>query len=352
VDIGVIGGGINGLCCAWLLAKRGHKVELYERDKLMNATSRSSSKLLHGGLRYLENGEFRLVRESLRERDAWMRRAPHLAKPLRLVLPIYSNSRRPSWMIALGFFLYDHLSGKTDLPKSRYVSSNELIQLDPTLNRDALLGGYEYYDGQMDDHALGSWVAEQALHEGVRFIENCEITNLTECGQITEISGARRRHDMLLNVAGPWAQCLLQKSDIESPYQLDLVRGSHIILDQQCTQAYLLEAPNDRRIFFVLPWQGQTLLGTTEVRQSLDERIECSSEEKAYLLNAWSHYFPNKETRVVGNFSGLRPLLRSAQDPTKATREYAITRTGNLVTVMGGKWTTAMAVAHKVLDYI
>lgn len=348
MDIGIIGGGINGLCCAWQLAKQGNQVQLYERDTLMNATSRASSKLLHGGLRYLENREFRLVREALRERDAWIKRAPHLARPLRLVMPIYQQSRRPGWMIALGLFLYDHLAGKSQLPKAKRLSALELIRRDPFLKSEGLQGGYEFSDGQMDDQALGLWVAEQARQAGVNIAEHTEVTALTQDGHVTTANGAMHAHDRLINVAGPWAHRLLQTSGLDSPYELDLVRGSHLILAQPCKQAYLLEAPNDRRIFFVLPWQGNTLVGTTEVRQRLNEPIACSPEEQNYLLDAWVHYFPGLQPNVIGTFAGLRPLLRSAQDPNKATREYAIHRTGKLVTVLGGKWTTAMALADKV----
>lgn len=348
MDIGIVGGGINGLCCAWQLAKQGHRVHLYERDKLMHATSAASSKLLHGGLRYLENREFRLVREALRERDAWIRRAPHLAKPLRLVMPIYGHSRRPSWMIALGLFLYDHLAGISLLPKAKHLSAQDLLRRDPTLKREGLQGGYEFSDGQMDDQALGLWVRDQAKQAGVNIAENLAVTAITPDGLITTETGETHRHDRLINVAGPWAQHLMQQSGLDSPYQLDLVRGSHLILERPCAQGYLLEAPNDRRIFFMLPWQGNTLVGTTEVRQALAEKVECSQEEQTYLLDAFAHYFPSIQPRIVSTFAGLRPLLRSAQDPNKATREYAIHRTGNLVSVFGGKWTTAMALANKV----
>jgi len=352
VNIGIVGGGINGLCCAWQLAKQGHQVQLYERGTLMNATSCASSKLLHGGLRYLENREFRLVREALRERDSWIKRVPHLAKPLRLVMPIYRQSRRPAWMIALGLFLYDHLAGKSLLPGARRLSAQELIRRDQNLKTEGLQGGYEFSDGQMDDHALGLWVAVQAEQAGVSIAENTEIAILTTDGHVTTTSGRTHHHDRLINVGGPWAQRLLQQSELESPYELDLVRGSHLIIEHPCTQAYLLETPNDRRVFFILPWKGNTLVGTTEVRQALNEPIECSPEEKRYLLNAWSHYFPDTRPSVISTFAGLRPLLRSAQDPSKVTREYAIHRTDNLITVLGGKWTTALALADKVTTAI
>ena len=348
MNIGIIGGGINGLCCAWQLAKQGHHVKIYERDKLLNATSRSSSKLLHGGLRYLENREFRLVREALRERDAWIKRVPHLAKPLRLVMPIYQHSRRPSWMVGLGLFVYDHLGGKSILPKATRLTAQELIRRDPSLNPIGLQGGFEFSDGQMDDQALGLWVADQARESGVEVTEHTEVETITQDGQVTTASGSTHKYDRLINVAGPWAQRLMQQNGIETPYQLDLVRGSHLILQHPCQQAYLLEALNDRRIFFVLPWKGHTLVGTTEVRQELDAPIACSEQEQSYLLAAYSHYFPSEKPKVVDTFAGLRPLLLSAQDPNKASREYAIHRTGNLITVFGGKWTTALGLADKV----
>ncbi|MBU1962818.1 MAG: FAD-dependent oxidoreductase [Gammaproteobacteria bacterium] len=351
MDIGIVGGGINGLCTAWLLAEQGHQVTVYERGAVMGATSGVSSKLLHGGLRYLENGEFRLVREALRERDAWITRAPQLAKPLRITMPIYRTSRRSAWMVAAGLFLYDHMAGKSLLPKAKRLTAAEICTRDTTLNPEGLLGGFEFSDGQMDDRALGLWVAQQAGALGVCLEEQTEVLGVQADGTITTVEGTSR-HDRVLNIAGPWAIALLDQSGIPIPYRLDLVRGSHLLLQQPCEQAYLLEAPKERRIFFVLPWKGGSLLGTTEVRQLLNEPITCTEEEEAYLLHAYRHYFPASEPLVTERFAGLRPLLYSAQDPNKATREYAIHRTENLITVLGGKWTTAMALARTVSQRI
>jgi glycerol-3-phosphate dehydrogenase len=323
-------------------------VTLFERDRLMQATSRTSSKLLHGGLRYLENGEFRLVREALRERDAWLKRAPELARPLRLLMPVYRASRRPRIVVATGLFLYDRLAGKSMLPGARWRSAAEILANDPGLNPDMLVGGYEFSDGQMDDYALGLWVADQAAAAGVRIVESAPVSSVDAGGTVVTAGGERSSFDRVLNVAGPWAARLLEESGIPSPYQLDLVRGSHIVLAERCTQAYLLEVPGERRIFFVLPWKQGTLVGTTEVRQRIDEPIACTDEEQAYLLAAHRHYWPGATATVTARFAGVRPLLRSAADPNRATREYAIHRTGNLISVFGGKWTTAMALAHKV----
>ncbi|MEL6710711.1 MAG: FAD-dependent oxidoreductase [Pseudomonadota bacterium] len=352
MDIGIVGGGINGLCCAWQLARQGHRVHVYERDTLMQATSRASSKLLHGGLRYLENGELRLVREALHERDGWLQRMPDLAKPLRLILPIYRQARRPRWMIALGLWAYDRLAGHSTLPQSERLSTQTVLACNPYLNPQGLQGGYAFSDGQMDDQALGLWIAAQAQAQGVQISEHTDIATVHTTGHITTASGTTHQHERVLNVAGPWAQQLLQRSALSSPYRLDLVRGSHLILAQACPQAFLLEVPGERRIFFVLPWQGNTLIGTTEIRQTLHEPITCSRHEQHYLLQAWQHYFPHAQANVIDTFSGLRPLLYSAGDPNKATREYAIHRDGQLISVLGGKWTTALALARKVTQTI
>lgn len=351
MDIGIIGGGINGLCCAWKLAEQGHKITVYERDKIMQATSRASSKLLHGGLRYLENREFRLVREALRERDHWLQLAPDLAKPLRIVMPIYKNAHRPGWQISLGLFLYDHLAGKSLLPKAQKLSVKEVLEADPCLNPMGLKGGYVFSDGQMDDYALGLWVADQARAHEAEIREDCAVQEVTSDASL-KINDEYVQHDRLINVSGPWALDLLQRSGLSASHSLDLVRGSHLVLDGSPNQAYLLEAQNERRIVFVLPWKGRTLVGTTEVRQSISDLIICSTAEVNYLLDVYRHYFPESDSTVVETFAGIRPLLYSADDPNKATREYAIHRNGKLVTVLGGKWTTAMALANRVSQTI
>ena len=354
MDIGIIGGGINGLCCAWVLQEQGHQVHLYERDRLMTATSSRSSKLLHGGLRYLENREFRLVREALRERDAWLQRAPQLTRPLRLVVPVYRQGRRQRWVMGTGLFLYDRLAGRSILPRSTWRTARDLLSRDPALKADGLIGGYEFSDGQMDDQALGLWVAEQAQAAGAIIHEQCAVAGIDREGGLRLESGAQRRHERLINVSGPWSERLLAQSGIRSPFRLDLVRGSHLVFDCPCAQAYLLEVPGERRIVFVLPWKGKTLVGTTEVRQPLDAPIQCGEAERTYLLKLVRHYFPalQPDESTVESFAGLRPLLRSADNPAQATREYALHREGALISVFGGKWTTAHALARKVSTQI
>ena len=350
MKVAVIGGGINGLASAWKLAQDGHQVTLFERNELMRATSQASSKLLHGGLRYLENGEIGLVREALAERTRWFERAPHLARPLPMLYPIFKSGRRSRRMIAAGLWLYRLLSLSANMPAPRWLSKDEVLNLQPNLNADGLIGGYLFHDGQMDDYALGMWVAEQCRSAGVEIFENRPVQKILTDGGLETQDGQLFQFDRIVNVAGPWAEKLLQQSGIKSPVQLDLVRGSHLIVNRICDQAYLLEVPEGRRIFFVLPWKGKTMIGTTEVRQELEDPVRSSGEEISYLLKAYNHWMaiPLSEQDVIETFAGVRPLLSSADDPSRVTREYAIRREGMLVNVFGGKWTTCCALADKV----
>lgn len=305
---------------------------------------------MHGGLRYLENYEFRLVREALRERDAWLQRAPQLAQPLQLVLPIYQGSRRSRALVALGLWLYEHIAGRGILPKAQWLGRAELLRRDPQLQDYGLLGGYAFFDGHMDDEALGLWVAAQARAAGVQIHEHSPVRRIAPTGEVELENGGQLQFERIANIAGPWALELLAQSGLPAEHRLDLVRGSHLILDAPCPQAYLLEVPGARRIFFVLPWQGKTLVGTTEERQDLHAPIACSAAEAAYLLAAYQHYRQAAAPVPVvhSRFAGLRPLIYSAADPNRATREYALEGQGRISTVVGGKWTTSMALAEKV----
>ena len=168
MKVAVIGGGINGVMSAWALALKGCSVDLFERAQLMGATSSASTKMLHGGLRYLEQGHIKLVRQALHERRWWLMRAPHLAKPLQVRLPVYKGNRRPGWMVWCGLALYDRLAGAASLGRSHWSSREEVVRSFPDLQAEDLLGMYTYYDGYMDDHKLGLWAAEKAAAASVR----------------------------------------------------------------------------------------------------------------------------------------------------------------------------------------
>lgn len=347
--VAIVGGGINGLCTAWALSREGHPVELFERAELVGQTSRASTKLLHGGLRYLENGEFRLVREALRERQWWLATVPALTRPLQLLLPVYRTGSRSRWKLKIGLSLYDRLAGPGNLGRHQWHDVRTLATMAPDLNPRGLLGGFTFYDGQMDDHRLGLWVAEQAQKAGARLHCRQQVLGISADGGVTT-AHRTEYFDVVVNAAGPWAEQLLQRSGIQPHHHLDLIRGSHLLLERKTSRGYLLETPQDRRPFFVLPYQGQTLLGTTEERQTLDDDVRCTDEESRYLTEAYNTYFrqPVRCREIVGRFAGVRPLIRSASNPQQTTREYAVERHGRIVTVFGGKWTTARALGVRV----
>ncbi len=249
----------------------------------------------------------------------------------------------------IGLGMYGMLAGDRSLGRHRWHDREALLRLQPDLNPEGLRGGFTFWDGQMDDHALGLWAADQARNAGVRMHEDAPVERVSTDGGLW-LGGTRSSYDRVVNVAGPWACELLRLSGVSCAHTLDLVRGSHLILDRPCPAGVLGEIRDERRIAFALPWKGRTLVGTTEVRQSLDQTPTCSDEERDYILSFHNRLMrtPAGVRDIVSCFAGLRPLLRSAADPSRATREYAIERQDRLVTVLGGKWTTARALGEHV----
>jgi glycerol-3-phosphate dehydrogenase len=351
--IAVVGGGINGVMAASSLRATGNDVVLFERHRLMGATSSASTKLLHGGLRYLEHGSFRLVREALRERAWWLREAPHLCRPISLLLPVRRTGGRSRLLLGVGLGMYGWLAGRAGIGRHRWLPVDEAMKHCPGLRGEEFRGAFEFWDVQMDDHALGMWAAQRARSLGVDMRESSSVTHLRLDGGCL-VDGKSHRFDLLVNCAGPWAQQLLESSGIAPRYHLDLVRGSHLVVDRPCAAGILAEVSDSRRIAFVLPWKGRTLVGTTEVRQSLDDPISCTPDEYRYLRRFHDGLMrePLSDSEIVESFAGVRPLIRSAADPSRATREYELEVQGRILTVYGGKWTTARALGERVASVV
>ena len=320
----------------------------------MSQTSSASSKLLHGGLRYLENFEFSLVKEALKERQWWINQAPTIAKPIKIFIPVYKKSRRPAWIYKLGLCLYDLFAGKNNIGAHQSYSKSEMKKLCSELNMNNLVKGFSYFDGQMDDYQLGLWAIDKVKNfKNFNVLEKTGVSKVDVNGKVY-FKGREEHFDKIINITGPWASKLLKDSNIKSDYELDLVRGSHIVINRKLKQGYFLEVPNERRIFFVLPYKSQTLIGTTEVRQKISSQIKPSQIEIKYLINAYNYYFLKKISKkeIVHSFAGVRPLLKSSKDPNKAKREYTIQSNKNLLTVFGGKWTSARALGEKIMAEI
>jgi glycerol-3-phosphate dehydrogenase len=352
--VAVVGGGINGAGIAWELARRNYEIILYEKGEAGAQTSSATTKMVHGGLRYLERMHVGLVRESLRERARLLEAVPQLVKPVEILLPVYRDSPRGRATIRLGLTMYDALSGGHNIARHRKLSVKELTGRVP-LRTEGLLAGFSYWDAQVDDFQLVRTVIASAIRDGAIVRERTRVEAIERRGDrwvVRTDGGDAETFDVVVNAAGPWMNELLRANGIRASYVLSLVRGSHLVLRHRVSESgLLLQSTTDRRVFFVLPWKGTTLVGTTEVVQTepLDS-VHASDEEIDYLLARFNRYFRDPITRddVLSTFAGVRPLVGRAANPSAIGRDARIVRNGTLVNVFGGKLTTFMALAEKV----
>ncbi len=390
VDLFVIGGGINGCGIARDAAGRGLSVALAEMNDLAQATSSSSTKLFHGGLRYLEYFEFRLVREALIERETLLRAMPHISWPMRFVLPYHESmrfegdtptskllnlvmpwmkGRRPAWLIRLGLFMYDHLGGRKILPATRTVD----LTRDPAGGplRDKFTQAYEYSDCWVEDSRLVVLNARDAEARGARIMTRTKVISARRSDDLWEITledtetGAQRvdRARMLVNAGGPWVGKLLQERiGVEAREGVRLVRGSHIVTERlfDHDKCYFFQG-TDGRIIFAIPYETDfTLIGTTDADHD-DPSVApvCTPEEQDYLCKFASEYFERPVTRddIVWTYSGVRPLYDDgASSATAATRDYTLKVNSEggapVLNVFGGKITTYRRLAESALEKI
>ena len=336
------------------MARREYDVTLFDKGTCGAQTSSATTKMIHGGLRYLENLEFALVRESLRERAWLLENLPELVRPLEIMLPVYQDSPRSRSAIKTGLVLYDRLAGDENLSAHRSLEVQELIERAP-LVENGLRGGFSYWDAQVDDFALVRTVVASAIRDGATVRERTRIDGMQRDADewiLRTEHGDESRFDLVVNAAGPWMNELLDANGITASYVLSLVRGSHIVLKQAISDAgLLLQSTTDRRVFFVLPWKGTTLVGTTEVVQTdSPDLVHASAEEVEYLIQRFNRYFriPIGQDDVQSAFAGVRPLVGRATNPSAIGRDFRVVRNGNMINVFGGKMTTFMALARKV----
>lgn len=365
----VIGGGVNGTAIARDAAGRGLKVVLCEMNDLASGTSSASSKLIHGGLRYLEHYEFRLVRKSLAERETLLRTAPHLVKPMRFVLP-HQKGLRPRWLLRLGLYLYDMLSPRgTVLPKSGGISLEGTVEGGPL--KDTITQGFVYSDCWVDDSRLVVLNAVDAAQRGAEILTRTRCTELTCDGNhwratVTDANDNFRQITArcVVNAAGPWAGEVLGliRPGGNASAPLRLVKGSHIVVPKlyEGEHAYLFQNP-DGRIVFALPFEGRfTMIGTTEAEFSGDPSdAKASEEEVTYLCRAASDYFtkPVIPDLVHHAFAGVRPLYDDSGNAkaSAVTRDYvfdldAADSRPPVLNIYGGKLTTSRTLAEQALE--
>ncbi len=354
---------MNGCGVARDASGRGLSVLLVEKGDLASATSSASTKLIHGGLRYLEHHAFGLVRAALREREVLLRAAPHIIRPLRFVLP-HVPAMRPAWMIRIGLFLYDHLGRRTILPGSRGLD----LRHDPAGHplRDGFRRGFEYSDCQVDDSRLVVLSAMDAARRGADIRPRTRLERARCEGGLwrLELRAAagmeQARARVLVNAAGPWVAEVAGhvRCGPPMPGRVRLVKGSHIVVPRLYghDRAYIFQN-DDGRIVFAIPWQEDfTLIGTTDVEVSAPDEAHITEDEIAYLLAAVNRYFrsPVRAADVVWSFSGIRPLYDDGRASAKdITREHVlelVEAEAPLLTIHGGKITAFREVAQEVME--
>ncbi|TDL79341.1 glycerol-3-phosphate dehydrogenase [Palleronia sediminis] len=368
IDLFVIGGGINGAGIARDAAGRGLSVVLCEKDDLAEGTSSRSGKLVHGGLRYLEYYEFRLVREALIEREVLMRNAPHIIWPMRFVLP-HSPQDRPAWLVRLGLFLYDNLGGRKKLPGTRMLD----LRRDPegAALKDDYTRGFEYSDCWVDDARLVILNAVDAAERGATVLTRSPCISARREGDIWRVTtrntmtGETREFEarMLVNAAGPWVTDVVNRvAGSNSARNVRLVKGSHIVVPKfwKGENAYLVQN-HDRRVIFINPYErDKALIGTTDIAyEGRAEDVTADESEVQYLIDAVNRYFKEQLTRddVLTTFSGVRPLFDDGQgNPSAVTRDYVfdLDETGGapMLNIFGGKITTFRELAERGMHRI
>jgi glycerol-3-phosphate dehydrogenase len=357
-DLLVVGGGINGAAIARDAAMRGASVLLVERDDLAAHTSSASSKLIHGGLRYLERYEFRLVREALTEREIMLRTAPHIVRPLRFVLP-HCPALRPRWIVRSGLLLYDLFSIRGSLARSRRVGRRDSALLEPLKERRRVLS---YWDAWVDDSRLTVLNAVAAAEHGAEIATRTELLSARREGEAwrAELSGGRTvAARAVVNAAGAWvAEVLGRRLGETSSSRVRLVKGSHIVVPAlwEGGQAYILQQA-DGRVVFALPFKGHTLIGTTDIQVERPEDAAITADEIRYLCQSADRYFTRQvgPADVLWSYSGVRALYDDgAADAKSVTRDYRLELDpdpgAKLLSVFGGKITTARALAEEALD--
>jgi len=365
IDVAIIGGGIHGVGVAQAAAAAGYSTVLLEKSSLAAGTSSRSSKLIHGGLRYLESGQLALVRESLRERRLLLELAPWLVRPLPVYIPVYRHTRRRPWKIRVGLSLYAMLGGPLDpLVRFRKLRRSQWSELEG-LRTAGLSAVFEYWEAQTDDAELTRAVMRSAQALGAQLFCPAEFISAEriESGYRLRYRQEDENRDLtcayLVNASGPWTNRILQTiSPPADGLPMDLVQGTHIVVEGRMHhKIFYLEAPHDGRAVFVMPWKDETtLIGTTEHLFTGDpNEVAPLQDEMYYLLETLRHYFPSHSDKVLDSFSGARVLPKAEHAAFHRPRETILhvdEKHPRLLTVYGGKLTTYRSTGQKIIDFI
>jgi glycerol-3-phosphate dehydrogenase len=356
-DLLVIGGGITGAGVARDAAMRGMSVAIIEKADWANGTSSRSSRLIHGGIRYLEHGQIGMVRESVREREILLRIAPHLVKPLEFTWPVYEGARLPKWKLRIGLTLYDTLAGKRRGRRHHSLDCKGVLALEPRLGKKGLKGGASYFDAATDDAGLTRANVMSAVEHGAVAVNLAMMESITKSSG--KADGAMVRD---MENGGTLRVAAREIVSATGPWQAKGTKGSHIVVPRSRMgneSAVTMTSPDDGRVMFVLPSGDETVVGTTDLRtdESPDE-VSITGAEIEYMLRASNSYFPDAKLTdddVVRTWSGIRPLAAAPDgtSPSSIPREHRIERSETgVIVVTGGKLTTYRAMAAEIVDIV
>ena len=371
VDVLVIGGGITGAGVARDAALRGFRTAVVDKGDLAGGTSSLSSRLIHGGIRYVEQGEFRLVFEASRERRVLLGIAPHLVRPLPFLFPVYRGARVPAWKLRAGMWLYDALAAFHNVKTHRWLGREATQRLEPGLRDKELQGAALYYDAQTDDARLAIATMRSAAQAGALVANYAEVTALlkpdgrargaTVHDALTGRSSTVRAL-VVVNATGPWVDRVRRLDEPAAEPLLRLTKGAHIAVPRHRvghTRAVTLMSPIDGRVMFVVPWGDLSYVGTTDTDEDASpDEVRATAADVVYLLRSANAFFPQARLSprdVIATWAGLRPLLRPARAvaPSEASREHRVVESaGGLITIAGGKLTTYRVMAQDVVDRV
>lgn len=368
-DIAVIGGGASGLGVALDAVSRGLSVALFERADFAKGTSSRSTKLLHGGVRYLAQGDVFLVLEALRERGRLLKNAPHLTKNQAFIIPVYTRWDRIQF--SAGLKMYDYMAANLSLGSSRYISKEETLRRMPGINSKQLLGGIVYHDGQFDDARLAFSIAQTANHAGACILNYTKVASLKKNPsgklsglEVLDLLSRKRFHinaRMVVNATGVFADKILRMDNPEAHKTIQPSQGIHLVLDRDFLggeDALMIPKTRDGRVLFAVPWHGKLVVGTTDtLREKAKLEPVALQKEIDFVLETAGGYLTRKPTRadVRAVFAGLRPLARPKEGSTK-TKEISrshkiIVSESGLVSLTGGKWTTFRKMGEDTVEY-
>ena len=344
--IGIVGGGITGLISAYFLSQEGYKVDLYEKKKLLSETSSKTTKLIHGGIRYLENLQFHEVKNGINDRKWWLENFPDETKLQEIIILSKKKLSPEIFKFFFGIKIYETFAGRSNIKTGRLYKHDDLLSLDIKNN---IAAGISFYDGLMQE-SVGQEIIKRCKSNGVNFFENNEIKSIRSEGRIEE-----KQYKKIIIATGPWVSSFLEQNKIDTNKTIDYIKGSHLIINRKIKKGFMFKDQKKQRYIFALPYQGNLLLGTTEQRVSSPEDNHVLDSEVNYLLESINIYIdrPINKDEIIESYSGVRPLIKSkAQDFHSSSRDFYIQKDHNLLSLFGGKWTTAPSIARNIVKIV